>query len=56
MDLKNPQSINRYPYVEGTPINFTESLGLAEDDGCTLVNGTGGDLFGTGGLRTQFIL
>ncbi|MGZ7101226.1 MAG: RHS repeat domain-containing protein [Candidatus Angelobacter sp.] len=49
MDLGNPQSMNRYPYVAGNPINFTDPLGL--DSGyvataCTLLSGNGDEAFG----------
>ena len=42
IDLGNPQSINRYPYVGGNPVNFTDPLGLQRV--CTLMAGTGDEV------------
>jgi RHS repeat-associated protein len=39
MDLVNPQSINRYPYVGGNPVNFADPLGLEKKKICTLLSG-----------------
>jgi RHS repeat-associated protein len=59
MDLGNPQSMNRYPYVAGNPINFTDTLGLEgvgdaggpyAASGCTLISGTGDEAFGCAGF------
>jgi RHS repeat-associated protein len=43
MDLGNPQSLNRYPYVGGNPVNFNDPLGLEQV--CTLMSGTGDETF-----------
>ncbi|MBZ5508627.1 MAG: RHS repeat-associated core domain-containing protein [Acidobacteriia bacterium] len=46
MDLGNPQSMNRYPYVGGNPINFTDPVGLDFGGGdCTLFDGSPGEAF-----------
>jgi hypothetical protein len=41
--LGNPQSLNRYPYVGGNPVNFNDPLGLEQV--CTLMSGTGDETF-----------
>jgi RHS repeat-associated protein len=44
MDLGSPQSMNRYSYVEGNPINFADPLGLRKI--CTLMSGGPDEAFG----------
>jgi len=44
IDLGNPQSMNRYSYVGGNPINFADPSGLRKI--CTLMSGEGDEAFG----------
>ncbi len=50
-DLNNPQSFNRYVYVNGNPLNYVDPSGLADG----IVNGAGGSPCTASGETVSFM-